>query len=247
MSKSLDPIGQKFGKLFVKDSLSIPGKQHKYLKCLCDCGIIKNVRKDVILKGRAKSCGCSKDSKNIKYDKICETCLEPYLGSKIQKFCCTKCYKNHPIQIKNNRLNRKNNYYKDLEKSRKYTREWAAKSLRKKKGLPLDLPRMKNISGKGYIAKSGYKYFGIKGHPLSNIHGRVAEHKLVMFNHIGRPFKKGENVHHINGIRHDNRIENLELWSKSQPSGQRIEDKIQWAKEFLEEYGYLVTKLEVKL
>ena len=41
----------------------------------------------------------------------------------------------------------------------------------------------------------------------------------------------------VNGDRLDNRIENLELWTTSQPSGQRVEDKIAWAKEFLAEYG----------
>lgn len=45
-----------------------------------------------------------------------------------------------------------------------------------------------------------------------------------------------ENVHHINGDKLDNRIENLELWSTSQPCGQRIEDKIQWAKQILNQY-----------
>jgi hypothetical protein len=36
------------------------------------------------------------------------------------------------------------------------------------------------------------------------------------------------------------RIENLELWSKSQPSGQRVEDKILWAIEILEDYKDMV-------
>jgi hypothetical protein len=65
------------------------------------------------------------------------------------------------------------------------------------------------------------------------------EHRIVMEQALGRELYPDENVHHLNGVRNDNRLENLELWTTSQPSGQRVEDKIAWAMGLLRRYDLL--------
>lgn len=82
-----------------------------------------------------------------------------------------------------------------------------------------------------------YVFVYIPSHPNSGKTGRVAEHRLVMEQHLGRYLERHENVHHKNGVRSDNRIENLELWSHRQPRGQRVEDKIEYAVEILSLYA----------
>jgi hypothetical protein len=76
--------------------------------------------------------------------------------------------------------------------------------------------------------------------------GDILEHVYVMSCHLNRSLLPHENVHHINGVRDDNRLENLELWSTSQPAGQRVIDKLQWAREIIDLYGNEETKHESK-
>lgn len=86
--------------------------------------------------------------------------------------------------------------------------------------------KTKADAGAGYTDASGYRVIEMGGVQLR-------EHRLVMERHLGRPLEPHETVHHKNGQRTDNRLENLELWSTSQPAGQRVEDKVAWAIEVL--------------
>lgn len=63
-----------------------------------------------------------------------------------------------------------------------------------------------------YLSK-GYRYIYSPHHPRCNHQGYVAEHVLIMEQHIGRYLTKSECVHHINHVRSDNDINNLKLYS----------------------------------
>ncbi len=102
---------------------------------------------------------------------------------------------------------------------------------RQHRGTPIAAPvRVKY--GNGHIAKNGYHRLVVDGR-------QVFGHTLVMERAIGRLLRPHETVHHKNGQRADNRLANLELWSTSQPKGQRVSDKVAWARELLALYGHL--------
>ena len=143
---------------------------------------------------------------------------------------------NKEICCKRSKLSEEKNREKYLIKRRE--------KYRKKHGIALDDPFRKRKNGEGNIDSNGYKTITKRGHPNQmDAKGRIREHIFVMSEHLKRPLFKHESVHHKNGDRLDNRIENLELWSKAQPPGQRVDDKINYFIEFLQAYGYKVYKV----
>lgn len=93
-----------------------------------------------------------------------------------------------------------------------------------------------SVSAKGYLIVACPPEFSAMGHTRSNGRTTVAEHRLIMARHLGRPLLRHETVHHRNGVRLDNRLENLELFTGLHGNGANVADAVARAKELLRLY-----------
>lgn len=106
-----------------------------------------------------------------------------------------------------------------------YQRLWAAETGRVKT-KPRGVRRQESY----YVTSNGYAKIKLPNGSWT------LEHRHVMEQTLGRSLLPGENVHHKNGDRLDNRPDNLELWITRQPRGQRVEDLLEWAHEIINRY-----------
>lgn len=95
--------------------------------------------------------------------------------------------------------------------------------------------------GRSVHKRTGYVRVYAPDHPNRNEKCYVAEHVLVMSEKLGRPLKDGESVHHKNGVRSDNRDDNLELRRHYHPPGQTPTDITVYAIELLTDYSSFLT------
>ena len=106
----------------------------------------------------------------------------------------------------------------------------------------LGIPRFRKKRLHNVTDRGGYVLVPVNGDdPLAASMKRsghyVMEHRLVMARHLGRPLQPDESVHHKNGVKDDNRIENLQLWIRPHPGGVRVEDMLAHCIEFIERHA----------
>ena len=94
------------------------------------------------------------------------------------------------------------------------------------------------LASKRAFAKAGSGSTDSKGYRRIKVKGKdIKEHRLVMEKHLGRPLLPTENVHHKDGNRSNNSLDNLEIWVTPQPMGQRVSDKVGYACKILHQYA----------
>jgi hypothetical protein len=117
------------------------------------------------------------------------------------KFCSSKCYGK---SLKGTHCGIKTEFKKGLV-------PWN----RGKKFPQLSRENNRNWKGGRHLCKNGYIVLIVSNHPFADKFGRIYEHRFIMEKTLGRYLKPTEHIHHINGIKTDNKPENLQLFKSN--------------------------------
>jgi hypothetical protein len=230
-----DLAGKRFGRWAVlrraKPYLTKALRKQRW-HCRCDCGRACIVATRTLTEGKSRGCwGCPLRPKQPNFMAMA--------GQRIGRLTVLK-------QVETPRYPTRWHCRCDCGKET----EVFAQSLRKGSTQScgcLLLERLRSYRGKNHPQWKGGKHTTDDGYVITRLPSTVigaktryrAEHRLVVEAYLGRELTADETVHHKNGIRNDNRLENLELWSSRHPQGQRVEDLLKWAKEIVLKYGTL--------
>ena len=225
--------GVRFGMLTVERREGVNSSGHAAWLCICECGVRSVATGNNLRAGHTKSCGCLKrraqsiDLTGSVYGRLYVTGISSKKNNIVKWACVCECGNAAAVTTGHitsghtkscgclmSELSRKN-AYKNLAGKRKVS---------------------VNGSLPDRMQKDGYIRAHDREHHRATKCGFVLAHIPVMEKKIGRKLKDMENVHHIDGDRGNNNPDNLELWVRSQPMGQRVSDRLKLSVEMISEY-----------
>ncbi len=234
MPPEINIVGKRFGKLVAIEKAKTINKDICYL-CKCDCGESKIIRSKSLRTGESKSCGCSKG------EMISKKHLADLAGKKFGMLTAINRIGVHKGTKKPTWICRCDCGNEKIIPSHSLMNGLAKSCGCNQYKLGKDNPRWK---GGKQMNKFGYILIYDPENKKSNKTGYTLEHRYIMSQKMGRALLKNETVHHKNGNRSDNRIENLELWSHSHPFGQRVIDLLKFSEEIIKLYSKDKLKLK---
>jgi hypothetical protein len=197
-----------------KHSFDPSSKKQRYCSALC--------QHRAKSKRRYNKTYVKKQTKETKSCLRCHKFFDTYVSKKL--YCSSICQKRQKrkrfsLKYGHNKYAKKKicercktEYLTTMKRQKFCTRKCADESKRRF----LDIPDCLELASRKLDKNIGYVRVYCPMHPKANTRGYVYEHRLIMEGILGRYLKRDEHVHHKNGKRWDNRLENLEVLSASE-------------------------------